>query len=99
MTPIPSTPTPALSHWREYPRFIWNMALDSVEGNWVFYVWMTFLTAIFLVGANAWAVQVRDGMHLTNMSDHVSWALYIANFTFIVGLAAGRVIIVITSYL
>ena len=56
-----------------------------MDGNWVFYVWMTFLTAIFLVGANAWAAQVRDGMQLTNMSDHVSWGLYIANFTFLSG--------------
>src|SRR5512134_2604538 len=89
----------AIPHWRNYPRFLWNALLDSVEGNWVFYVWMTVLTAIFLVGANAWAVQVRDGMSLTNMSDHVSWALYIANFTFLVGLAAGGVMMVIPAYL
>jgi molybdopterin-containing oxidoreductase family membrane subunit len=86
-------------HWHNYPRFLWKALLDSVDGNWVFYVWMTFLTAIFLVGANAWATQVRDGMQLTNMSDHVSWALYIANFTFLVGLAAGGVMMVIPAYL
>jgi hypothetical protein len=62
-----------LDHWRDYPRFLWQAVLESVEGNRVFYVWMTMLTAIFLVGANAWAVQVRDGMQVTNMSDHVSW--------------------------
>jgi molybdopterin-containing oxidoreductase family membrane subunit len=89
----------APSYWRDYPRFPVKAVLDSVEGNWVFYVWMTALTAIFLVGANAWAVQVRDGMHLTNMSDHVSWGLYIANFTFLVGLAAGGVMMVIPAYL
>ena len=60
----PNVDSPAVPHWRNYPRFLWNALLDSVEGNWVFYVWMTLLTAIFLVGANAWAVQVRDGMHL-----------------------------------
>ena len=90
---------PGVSHWRNYPRFLAKALLDSVEGNWLFYVWMTLLTAIFLVGANAWAVQVRDGMHLTNMSDHVSWGLYIANFTFLVGLAAGGVMMVIPAYL
>ncbi|MBE0544191.1 MAG: polysulfide reductase NrfD [Verrucomicrobia bacterium] len=89
----------APSYWRNYPRFLVKAVLDSLEGNWVFYVWMTALTAIFLVGANAWAVQVRDGMHLTNMSDHVSWGLYIANFTFLVGLAAGGVMMVIPAYL
>lgn len=99
-TPItPSGPSATSGHWRNYPRFLWNALLDSVDGNWVFYIWMTVLTAIFLVGANAWAVQVRDGMYLTNMSDHVSWALYIANFTFLVGLAAGGVMMVIPAYL
>jgi hypothetical protein len=33
------------------------------------------------------------------MSDHVSWGLYIANFTFVVGLAAGGVMMVIPAYL
>jgi Ni/Fe-hydrogenase subunit HybB-like protein len=33
------------------------------------------------------------------MTDHVSWGLYIANFTFIVGLAAGGVMMVIPAYL
>lgn len=89
----------ARDHWRNYPRFIWNALLESFEGNWVFYVWMTVLTAVFLVGANAWAIQVRDGMQVTSMSDHVSWGLYIANFTFLVGLAAGGVMMVIPAYL
>ncbi len=57
------------------------------------------LTALFLVGANAWANQVVGGMISTNMTDHVSWGLYIANFTFMVGLAAGGVMMVIPAYL
>jgi Ni/Fe-hydrogenase subunit HybB-like protein len=39
------------------------------------------------------------GMGLTAMSDHVSWGLYIANFTFTVGLAAGAVMMVIPAYI
>ena len=57
----PADRTASSGHWRNYPRFLGNALLDSVEGNWVFYIWMAVLTAIFLVGANAWAVQVRDG--------------------------------------
>ena len=38
-------------------------------------------------------------MITTNMTDHVSWGLYIANFTFCVGLAAGGVMMVIPAYL
>lgn len=71
----------------------------ATEGPWPYIVWMTALTAVALVGANAWAVQVRDGMIQTNMSDHVSWGLYIANFTFCVGLAAGGVMMVIPAYI
>ncbi|NOZ41424.1 MAG: polysulfide reductase NrfD [Planctomycetes bacterium] len=60
---------------------------------------MFVLTAIFLVGANAWAIQVAEGMIVTHMTDHVSWGLYIANFTFAVGVAAGGVMMVIPAYL
>jgi molybdopterin-containing oxidoreductase family membrane subunit len=91
----PAQPSALLS----YPRFLRRAVHVATEGSWAFYLWMTALTAIALVGANAWAVQVRDGMVRTHMTDHVSWGLYIANFTFCVGLAAGGVMMVIPAYL
>ncbi|RMG18014.1 MAG: polysulfide reductase [Planctomycetota bacterium] len=87
------------SHATNYPRFLLRSLWLATEGSPAFYAWMTILTAVALVGAHAWAVQVRDGMIVTNMSDHVSWGLYIANFTFLVGLAAGGVMMVIPAYL
>ena len=87
------------SHLVTYPRFLWECVKISFDGGPLFYVWMTVLTAIALVGANAWANQLAEGMVLTNMTDHVSWGLYIANFTFGVGLAAGGVMMVIPAYL
>lgn len=84
---------------RTYPKFLWWGLGEATNGGVLFYLWMFVLTAIALVGANAWAVQVADGMILTNMTDHVSWGLYIANFTFCVGLAAGGVMMVIPAYL
>ncbi|MBA2661013.1 MAG: polysulfide reductase NrfD [Bradymonadaceae bacterium] len=86
-------------HYLSYPRFIWRSLVLATDGSIVFYVWMTFLTALALVGANAYAHQVVEGMAITNMTDHVSWGLYIANFTFLVGLAAGGVMMVIPAYL
>jgi len=91
--------THAPRHLVSYPRFLWRSIVLATDGSLRFYAWMTFLTAVALVGANAWANQVVHGMVLTNMSDHVSWGLYIANFTFIVGLAAGGVMMVIPAYL
>jgi Ni/Fe-hydrogenase subunit HybB-like protein len=88
-----------LADLRNYPRFLWWGAGVATNGNLLFYVWMFALTAIALVGANAWATQVRDGMIVTHMTDHVSWGLYIANFTFMVGVAAGGVMMVIPAYL
>jgi len=39
------------------------------------------LTAIMLVGANAWAHQMVHGLGVTAMTDQVSWGMYIGNFT------------------
>ena len=95
----PSAGTHRPRHWLSYPRFIARSLVLATDGSFAFYAWMTMLTAVFLVGANAWANQVAHGMILTNMTDHVSWGLYIANFTFMVGVAAGGVMMVIPAYL
>jgi molybdopterin-containing oxidoreductase family membrane subunit len=90
---------PHAGHHVTYPRFLFELLKLSFIGGPKFYLWMTALTAIALVGANQWAHQVAGGMVVTNLSDHVSWGLYIANFTFGVGLAAGAVMMVIPAYL
>ncbi len=87
------------SHAITYPRFLLQAVARAFDGRPLFYAWMTFLTAVALVGANAWAHQLALGMQITAMTDHVSWGLYIANFTFGVGLAAGAVMMVIPAYL
>jgi Ni/Fe-hydrogenase subunit HybB-like protein len=87
------------SHLVTYPRFLLECLRIAFVGGPLFYAWMIFLTALALVGANAWAHQMGEGMVMTNMTDHVSWGLYIANFTFAVGLAAGAVMMVIPAYL
>ncbi len=81
-----------------YPAFLWRAAGVATDGGWLFYTWMTALTAIFLVGVSGWSHQLINGMGVTHMSDHVSWGIYIANFAFTVGLAAGAVMMVIPAY-
>ncbi len=93
-----ATASSTLSHWTAYLRFLWRAVTLATDGSLLFYAWMTLLTAVAFVGANAWAQQVAEGMALTNMSNQVSWGLYIANFTFVVGVAAGGVMMVIPAY-
>jgi molybdopterin-containing oxidoreductase family membrane subunit len=59
---------------------------------------MTALTAVMLVGGYAYSLQLRYGLGVTGMSDHVSWGLYISNFTFLVGLAAAAMMLVLPAY-
>tara|TARA_R110002096_G_scaffold239101_1_gene430714 strand:- start:74711 stop:75958 length:1248 start_codon:yes stop_codon:yes gene_type:complete len=84
---------------KSYLSFLWSCLRVSFTGGARFYVWMALLSAIGLVGLDAYGTQLNEGMAVTNMSDHVSWGLYIANFTFGVGLAAGAVLMVIPAYL
>lgn len=82
-----------------YPRFVLYALARATEGGWRFYAVVALLLAVALSGANAWAHQLVQGMAVTGMTDHVSWGLYIANFTFAVGLAAAAVLMVIPAYL
>jgi Ni/Fe-hydrogenase subunit HybB-like protein len=49
-------------------------------------------------GLAAYAGQVSTGLILTSMRDPVSWGFYIGNFTFLVGVAAAAVVLVIPAY-
>ena len=60
---------------------------------------MLALTAIALLGINAYAKQFVAGLATTGMTDQVSWGLYIANFTYLVGVAAAAVMLVIPVYI
>jgi Ni/Fe-hydrogenase subunit HybB-like protein len=74
-------------------------ALDSAtSGGRRYHLWMGALTLTMLIGAFGYAVQLRDGLAVTGMTDHVSWALYISNFTFLVGLAAAAMMLVLPAY-
>ncbi len=92
-------PHDARFHAVSYFKFLRLAFRLATEGNWLFYTWMFVLTCIAIVGTHAWASQVQNGMQVTAMTDHVSWGLYIANFTFLVGLAAGGVMMVIPAYI
>jgi len=79
--------------------FIYRCGRIAFEGDWRYYLWMGSLTAICLLGLNAYAKQLVHGLIVTDMSDQVSWGVYIANFTFLVGVAAAAVMLVIPVYI
>jgi len=69
------------------------------RGGKKYYTWMACLGAVALVGMIAWLYQLKAGLIITGMRDPVSWGLYIANFTFLVGVAAAAVLLVIPAYI
>jgi Ni/Fe-hydrogenase subunit HybB-like protein len=71
---------------------------EITRGSLAYHVWMGTLTLVMLCGAYAYALQLRDGLAVTGMNDHVSWGLYISCFTFLVGMAAAAVILVMPTY-
>ncbi len=83
---------------KEYLTFLYRLARLSFHGDIRFYAWMGFLTVLVLVGLHAWARQLVDGLQVTGLTNQVSWGAYIANFTFLVGVAAAAVMLVIPAY-
>jgi molybdopterin-containing oxidoreductase family membrane subunit len=69
-----------------------------VNGNKAYYTWCAALLVLIGVGASAYIHQLRYGLGVTHMSDQVSWAFYIGNFTFLVGVAAAAIMLVIPAY-
>jgi Ni/Fe-hydrogenase subunit HybB-like protein len=63
-----------------------------------YWLWVGFLLVAVAVGLGCYAHQARDGLIVTNMRDDVSWAFYIGNFTFLVGVAAAAVLLVVPAY-
>lgn len=68
------------------------------QGSKAYYGWCFLLLAIIIVGFLSYLKQHEVGLIATNMNDQVSWGLYIANFTYLVGAAAAAVLLVIPSY-
>lgn len=72
---------------------------SATSGGRRYHLWMGGLTLIMLIGAYAYSVQLRYGLGVTGMNDHVTWGLYISNFTFLVGLAAAAMMLVLPAYI
>lgn len=69
------------------------------KGTKRYYWWMATLSAVVGVGLICYLWQLNFGLGITGMSRDVSWGFYIAQFTFLVGVAASAVMLVLPYYL
>ncbi len=70
-------------------------AMYGSKGYWKL---IFVLLCMIAVGFAAYMLQLRDGLAITGMSRDVSWGFYIAQFTFLVGVAASAVMVVLPYY-
>jgi len=85
--------------YREYLQFLVRAFIINFKGSNRYYSWMAFLSILSLIGLHAFMKQFVFGMATTGMTDPVSWGFYIANFTYLVGIAAAAVMLLIPTYL
>jgi len=75
------------------------MLEKAIEGGRRYWTWIFFLLGVIGVGFLAYIYQFQNGLGVTGMSRDVSWGLYIGQFTFLVGVAASGVMVVLPYYL
>ena len=71
-------------------------ALKGKQGYWG---WLVFLLAIMGIGFGCYLYQYNEGLRITGLSRDVSWGFYIAQLTYLVGVAASGVMVVLPYYL
>jgi Ni/Fe-hydrogenase subunit HybB-like protein len=71
----------------------------AIRGGKKYYGWMTLLVVVMGIGFLIYLKQLDFGLGITGLNRDVSWGFYIANFTFLVGVAAGGVMVVLPYYL
>jgi len=79
-------------------RFFFVFFRYAINGSRLYRGWLLFLLVFTLPWAYAAHQQFTLGMGVTGLSDQVSWGIYIANFTFLVGVAAAALCILFPAY-
>jgi Ni/Fe-hydrogenase subunit HybB-like protein len=76
--------------------FMFEKALTGGKGYWA---WIAALLAVACAGGWCYAAQLQTGLGITGLSRDITWGLFIAQFTFFVGVAASAVVVVLPYYL
>ena len=75
------------------------MLEKALTGGKRYFGWMAALMVVAAIGFIFYMWQLSFGLGITGMSRDVTWGLYIAQFTFLVGVAASAVMVVLPYYL
>jgi Ni/Fe-hydrogenase subunit HybB-like protein len=80
-------------------RFMAGAVRLVLIGNRAYYAWCAFLLLLLGVGAHAYLIEMSSGLNEAHMNDSVPWGFYIGNYTFLVGVAAAAIMLVIPAYI
>lgn len=75
------------------------MLENAFTGNKYYWLWVFTLLILIFVGFLFYLQQFSEGLTITGLSRDVTWGFYIAQFTFLVGVAASAVMVVLPYYL
>lgn len=75
------------------------MLEKALVGNRRYWTWIFTLFALLGIGLICYLKQFFYGLGITGLSRDVSWGLYIGQFTFLVGVAASAVMVILPYYL
>ena len=83
---------------RAFGHFVLGSLRVVLRGGKLYWCWVAGLLILIATGSWFYLHQLEEGLIATSMRDQVSWAFYIGNFTFLVGVAAAAVLLVIPAY-
>jgi molybdopterin-containing oxidoreductase family membrane subunit len=75
------------------------MIEKALTGSKQYWGWVGLLLILIGIGFLTYLRQFNNGMYITGLGRDVPWGLYIAQFTFLVGVAASAVMVVLPYYL
>jgi molybdopterin-containing oxidoreductase family membrane subunit len=75
------------------------MLEKALTGSRRYFGLVAILLAVIAAGVLAYLFQLSHGLQVTGLGRDVPWGLYIAQFTFMVGVAASAVMVVLPYYL
>jgi molybdopterin-containing oxidoreductase family membrane subunit len=88
-----------MSYAHIFVNWVAGSARILARGNRLYWLWVSMLLVCVAAGGFAYYRQLTEGLITTSLRDQVSWGFYIGNFTFLVGVAAAAVTLVVPAYI